>query len=136
MQAARVQGRCSGHERLQCGDELRREGAFGGTSSDGSDGGDPLTCVFDLTGNEAAGVLASGSAVQVQLKPNYYATSGMGKGVGQTVDGIGAPAEVLGNTLFVPGGADVIEILTLPYDASSKAQSAAAALGKKFYPGF
>jgi len=72
------------------------------------------------------------SAVEIVLKPNSYAASGMG--LAQSIDGLGEQAGVLGNTLFIKRGADVIEILTMPYDASAKAQAAMVALGKASTP--
>jgi hypothetical protein len=39
-------------------------------------GSAPLTCDFDLTGNETSSALAAGSAVEVALEPGYYAASG------------------------------------------------------------
>jgi hypothetical protein len=107
--------------------------AFGGTW-DTMTGSAPLTCDFDLAGNESSSALAAGSAVEVVLKPNYYATSGMA--LAQSVDGLGEQAGVLGNTLFIKRGADVIEILTIPFDGSPKAQAAMVALGKAIYPRF
>lgn len=107
--------------------------AFGG-SWDYMTGAAKLTCDFDLTGNESSSALAPGSAVEVVLKPNYYAASGMG--LAQSIDGLGEQAGVLGNTLFIKRGADVIEILTMPFDGSAKAQAAMVALGKAIYPRF
>jgi hypothetical protein len=49
---------------------------------------------------------------------------------------LGKQADVLGNTLFIERGVDVIEILTIPYDASAKAQAAMVALGKAIYSRF
>ena len=107
--------------------------AFGG-SWDYMTGAAPLTCDFELTGNESSSALAAGSAVEIVLKPNSYAASGMG--LAQSIDGLGEQAGVLGNTLFIKRGADVIEILTMPYDASAKAQAAMVALGKAIYSRF
>jgi hypothetical protein len=44
--------------------------AFGGTW-DTMTGSAPLTCDFDLTGNETSSALAAGSAVEVALEPGY-----------------------------------------------------------------
>jgi hypothetical protein len=107
--------------------------AFGGTW-DIMTGSAPLTCDFELTGNESSSALAAGSAVEIVLKPGYYATSGMA--LAQSVDGLGEQAGVLGNTLFIKRGADVIEILTMPFDGNPKAQAAMVALGKAMYPRF
>jgi hypothetical protein len=105
--------------------------AFGGTWDAMSGSSGPLTCAFDLTGNETSSALAAGSAVEVVLKPGYYATSGMA--LAQSVDGLGEQAGVLGNTLFIKRGVDVIEILTMPFDGSPNAQAAMVALGKAIY---
>ena len=102
--------------------------AFGGTWDAMSGYSGPLTCALDLTGNESSSALAAGSAVEIVLKPGYYATSGMA--LGQSVDGLGEQAGVLGNTLFIKRGADVIEIVTMPFDGSPKAQAARVAPGK------
>jgi hypothetical protein len=109
------------------------EAAFGGTW-DTMSGAAPLTCDFDLTGNESSSALKPGGAVEIVLKPNYYATSGMA--LAQSVDGLGEQAGLLGNTLFIKRGVDVIEILTMPFDASANAQAAMVALGKAIYPRF
>jgi hypothetical protein len=108
--------------------------AFGGTWDVMSGYSGPLTCAFDLTGNEGSSALKPGSAVQIVLKPGYYATSGMA--LAQSVDGLGEQAGLLGNTLFIKRGADVIEVLTMPFDGSPKAQAAMVALGKAIYPRF
>ncbi len=110
------------------------DAAFGGTWDAMSGSSGPLTCAFDLTGNESTSAVAAGSAVEITLQPNTYATSGMA--LAQSVDGLGEQAGVLGNTLLIKRGADVIEILTMPYDASPKAQAAMVTLGKAIYPRF
>ncbi len=51
--------------------------AFGGTWDAKSGYSGPLTCAWDLTGNESSSALAAGSAVEGVLKPGYDATSGM-----------------------------------------------------------
>ena len=68
------------------------------------------------------------------MEPGYYAASGMA--LVQSVDGLGEQAGVIGNTLLIKRGADVIEILTTPYDGSQKARAAMVALGKAIYPRF
>jgi hypothetical protein len=109
--------------------------AFGG-SWDIKPGSAPLTCDFDLTGNESSSALKPGSAVEIVLGPNAYATFQSRMALAQRVDGLGEQASVLGNTLFIKRGADVIEVLTTPYDGSPKAQAAMVALGKAIYPRF
>jgi hypothetical protein len=110
------------------------DAAFGGTWDAMGGYSGPLTCAFDLTGNESSSALAAGSAVEIALQPNTYATSGMA--LAQSVDGLGEQAGVLGNTLFIKRGAGVIQILTMPFDGSPKAQAAMVALGKAIYPRF
>jgi hypothetical protein len=114
------------------------DSAFGGKwYPDPASNTDPLTCNytdFQLTQAQASSLLKTGSAVTIELWPNYYAKSDMGRG--QSVAGLGEEASILGNTLTIKRGADVIVILAAPADASPAVQGAMVALGQAIYPRF
>lgn len=114
--------------------------AFGGTYRAGGESTDPLhsgpanlSCQFSATG---PGSVDPTGAVEVSLRPQYYEESGMSSGIGTKVDGLGTQAMLLGNTLFIKRGADVIEIITLPFNATPEAQAAMTTLGKAIYSKF